>query len=152
VDSLGRAIDAYTDSTGHYSVAVTAYRRVLQGGVWNDFGVSIQAPGYADSHTAIAPRAGDTIGLDAPMTPAVQGPAYVVQAITDAVMNQYVGAASKDGRYVALAPFHSILNGSLSPDQSKLSFFTTEEGGPPPSICRRTTFWSEAKRGISYRY
>lgn len=126
VDSLGRAIDAYTDSTGHYSVAVTAYRRVLQGGVWNDFGVSIQAPGYADFHTAIAPRAGDTIGLDAPMKPAVQGPAYVVQAKTDAVMNQYVGAASKDGRYVALAPFHSILNGSLSPDQSKLSFFTTD--------------------------
>jgi uncharacterized protein (TIGR03437 family) len=131
MDSSGHSIAAYTDSTGHYSIAVTAYRRVPQG-VWNDFGISIQAPGYAAFHTAIAPRAGDNIGLDAPMKAAVQGPAYVVQAKTDAVMNQYVGAASKDGRYVALAPFHSILNGPLSPcgagvsDQAKLSFFTTD--------------------------
>ena len=116
----------YTDSAGHYSVALTAYA-LAQSGFWKPYGVKITAAGYADFHTAVAPHAGDTIRLDAPMKPAVQGPAYTVTSKTDAVLNQYTGQASKDGKYFAFAPFHSFVPSGADSQtylaQAKLSFF-----------------------------
>ena len=121
-----------TDNSGHYSIAVTAYRRVQQG-VWADFGVTIQASGYADYHTAVAPHAGDTVSIDAPMTPAAQGPTYSIQSKYDGVLNQYHGEGSKDGKYFAMVPFHSIIPSGVDSQsyaaQSQLLFFST--GGTP---------------------
>jgi uncharacterized protein (TIGR03437 family) len=116
----------YTDSAGHYSVALTAFT-LAQNGVWKPYGVKITAAGYADFHTAVAPHAGDTIRLDAPMTPAEQGPAYTLTSKTDGVLNQYAGQASKDGDYFAFTSFHSIVPPGTDSQtylaQAKLSFF-----------------------------
>ncbi len=128
VSSTQSTFSPQTGSSGQYSIPVTAYQGVPNG-LWENYGVTIRAFGYADYHTAVAPHSGDTVWIDAPMTPAVPGPTYRVQSKFDGVLNQYAGQGSKDGKYFALVPFHSITPAGADAQsydaQAQLLFFST---------------------------
>jgi len=95
-----------TDASGAYSIAVVAFA-AAQTGIWEDYGVEIQASGYAGFHAAVAPHTGDIVRVDAALTAALTPLTYTVKASTDTVLNLYASDRSADGSYIALTPFHT---------------------------------------------
>lgn len=115
-----------TDATGAFSLSVAAFE-MAQKGMWSDFGVTIQAPGYADFHSAVAPRVGDNIRIAAAMTKAPGALTYAVGAQFETVLNLNRAEASADGQYIGIVQFHSAIPSGVDAQtygsQAKLWFF-----------------------------
>ncbi len=118
-----------TDAKGSYRLDLIADKGALTN-MWRPWGVTIKATGYREFHRAVAPKDGDRVVLDAPLTKATETAAYTLKTkIAAGALNIVDGAISRDGKYLATVPYHSFVPPGTDAqqflNQAQLSYFDT---------------------------